>query len=179
MHLGREASEDFARGVFTMTKLRALKLNEVTLDDGFFSVMSESAPRSQVDLTLLPPPPPPPTLSLFNPMRIKFMYKTANVGNSFGTYDWDWESLAWNKSMVSEFQNLLKPCELFDIEVDANHLHEFVCLLVYLFFCKDCGRTFNVIVKKYKIRIFNEIVTQTTQSLSINLHIYLQKIVHN
>ena len=30
------------------------------------------------------------------------------------------------------------------------------------------------IVKKYKIRIFNEIVTQTTQSLSINLHIYLQ-----
>ena len=62
----------------------------------------------------------------------------------------------------------------FYIEVDANHLHEFVCLLVYLFFCKDCGRTFNVIVKKYNIRIFNEIVTQTTQSSSINLHIHLQ-----
>ena len=36
-----------------MTKLRALRLDYVTLDDGFFSVMSESTSQSQVARTLL------------------------------------------------------------------------------------------------------------------------------
>ena len=53
LRLGREASVQCARGVFTMTKLRALKLYSVRLDDEFFSVMPESASQSQVDLTLL------------------------------------------------------------------------------------------------------------------------------
>ena len=53
MNLSGEASEQCARGFFTMIKLQALELNEVTLDDGFFSVMSESASQSQsqIDLT--------------------------------------------------------------------------------------------------------------------------------
>ena len=43
MRLGDEASEQCARGVFTMTKLRALTLDRVTLDDWFFSVMAEDS----------------------------------------------------------------------------------------------------------------------------------------
>ena len=75
MHLDGEASEQCARGVFTMTKLRALALDEMTLDDKFFSVMSNSASQSQVDLSLLSP-----ASNIF-----KYMHKTSNGGNTFGT----------------------------------------------------------------------------------------------
>ena len=48
MSLGPEASQLCARGVFTMTKLQILKIINVTLDDGFFSVMSQLASQSKV-----------------------------------------------------------------------------------------------------------------------------------
>ena len=55
MNLGGEAAEQFARGVFTMTKLQELEMSKVTLHNEFFSVMSESALQSQVDLAVSSP----------------------------------------------------------------------------------------------------------------------------
>ena len=54
LDLGPEASVKLARAVFTMTNLRLLKLENLTLDDSFFhvfSVMSDVASQSQVKFT--------------------------------------------------------------------------------------------------------------------------------
>ena len=136
--LDGEASEHCARGVFTMIKLRALKLNNVTsLDDGFFSVMSESASQSQVDLTLLSPPPPPPSL----PLSLSFIQCVSNSCIRLPM----WEIFSghmtgienhWHETNLWWVSKSAKTLWVFYIEVDANHLHEFVCLLVYLFFVK-------------------------------------------
>ena len=56
LQLGTGYSKQLAKSVFRMTKLKSLELNQVKLDDKFFSTMCELAPESQVYLDFFPSP---------------------------------------------------------------------------------------------------------------------------